>query len=249
MRYLIKHIKAAIYLVLVWLVLAAPALAQSPADCPRHWLETETVEGTYIGRECPDVCRQVVKLDDGEILRLLDNLEDSSAQLGPPGGRVRVSYDLVVTWNLVEQFCEDSFIFKSGRPVVRAPEEEGDAAAEGEAPVPLTEEDCPTQILMLGEAEGIFMGETCQGGDCQIVLHLDDGLELRLENEGERRLNIREVLGRPGDRVAVTYEQSRSWNQYRKRCEIRGRLVAGRNLAAAEEAAGESDDHRYDSWW
>lgn len=248
MKYAKNYIFLSLFL--IWLQSAASALAQSPADCPRRWLETETVEGTYIGRECPDACYQVVKLDDGEILRLLDNLEDSSAWLGPPGGRVRVSYDLVAAWNLVEQYCEDSFIFKSGRPVVREPEEEGEAeaAAEKRAPPPQTEEDCPTQILMLGEAEGVFMGETCQGGGCQVVLHLDDGLELRLENDGERRLDTLEVLGRPGDRVAVTYEQSRSWNEYRKRCEIRGRLVSGRNVATAEEAAGEPDDPRYNYW-
>lgn len=246
MKYLLKNTNTAIFLIFVCLILAAPALAQSPADCPRRWLETETVEATYLGRDCPDVCYLIVQLDDGEKLLITDSLEGAGDQMGPPGGRVRVSYDLVVTWDLIEQHCVDNFIFKSARPVVR--EEAAAEAGEDFNPPAATEEECPTQILMLGEARGVFLGEACQGG-CQVVLHLDEGQELRLDNDGDRRLNPLETLGRPGDRVAVTYEQARSWNGFRGRCEVRDRLVSGRPAETAAEAAEEAAGPGYDSWW
>lgn len=246
MRSLIKAIKAAVRAALLCLFLATPALAQSPADCPRRWLETATAEGTYLGRDCPDVCYLIVQLDDGEKLLLMDSLEGAGQQMGPPGGRVRVSYDLVVTWDLIERHCVDNLIFKSARPVVR--EEAAAEAGEEYSPPAATEEECPTQILMLGEARGVYLGEACQGG-CQVVLHLDDGQELRLDNDGERRLNPRETLGQPGDRAAVTYEQARSWNRFRGLCEIRDRLVSGRPTESAAEAAEGPDGPNYDSWW
>lgn len=235
---LIRSLEAAVSAALIWLILAAPALAQSPADCPRHRLETETVLGTYLGRGCPDVCYFIVQLDGGEKLLLMDSPEGAGDQMGPPGGLVRVSYDLVVTWDLIEQCCVDNFIFKSARPAVREAETE---AGQEPQPPPATEEECPTQILMLGEARGAYLGEACQGG-CQVVLHLDDGQELRLDNEGERRLNPRETLGQIGGRVAVIYEQARSWNGYRGLCEIRDRLVSGRPVETAAEAALDGSD-------
>jgi hypothetical protein len=246
LRHFIQHTNVAIRVTLLWLLLAGPALAQSPADCPGRRLETGIVEGLYLGRECPNVCYVVIQLDGGEKLRLMDSLGEAEGQLGQPGERLRLTYDIMVSWNVIEQYCEDSFIFKSARPVVR--EEAAAEAGEEDSPPAATEEECPTQILMLGEARGVFLGEVCQGG-CQVVLHLDDGQELRLDNEGQRRLDLRETLGQPGNRVAVTYEQARSWNSYRGLCQIRDRLVSGRAVEAATEAAESPDGPGYDSWW
>lgn len=182
----------------------------------------------------------VIKLDDGEELRLLDNLDDTAGQLGRPGGRVQVSYDLVVAWNLVEQYCEDIFIFRSGRP----------AAFEGgdpDNPPALSLAECPTEVLMLNEAEGAYMGEVCRG-DCEIVLRLDDGRELRLHNDADRRINAAESLGHPGGRVAVAYEHIRSWHETLRRCEISDRVVSGRKIEASEEACEETPARRLGYW-
>lgn len=234
---LVKLARAALIVALVWFRPPVPALAQSPADCPRQRLETATAEGLYLGRQCPDACYLVIRQDDGEELRLVDNLEEASGRLGRPGGRVRVSYDLVVAWNLTEGYCEDIFIFRSGRP---APLADG----EPENPPAGKPEECPTEVLALEEAEGAYLGEVCRGG-CEIVLRLDDGRELRLANDADRGINPAESLGRPGGRVSVAFERIRFWREASRRCEIRDRVVSGRKIEAAEEAAGPDPGYRW----
>lgn len=246
------------------LVLAAlalsplPARAQSMEDCPRRSLGADAVRGTYLGRECPQgTCQVVLRLDSGEMMRLVDELGEAQQQLGPVGERVEVIYEIVAAWNLVTATCEDSFIFASGQPAQPGGEDEYGNPVHTPPP-PQKEEDCPPEVLSLEEASGFFVGESCPD-DCYVNLDLDDGRRLRLVNpDGPRQVNVRQQLGRPGDRVVVRYEQGRGWNRFRGVCENRDRLVAGRPVdpdGGSGEAAEEGTTNRrrfgdqYSDWW